>query len=157
MTPKSLLRLAECKSSFQELSEGNFQEILEDSSDKASRVLFCTGKIYFDLMKERQNQKKEGVVIIRMEQLYPIDETKLQKLIEKYASVQEWFWVQEEMGNMGAWRYIRPMIEKYLQGKSLQYIGQNENPSPALGFHKTFKKEYQRILQEAFGTRSTNE
>lgn len=154
MTPKSLLRLAECKSSFKELSEGSFQEILEDASKHAKRILFCTGKIYYDLMKEKQKQKKEEIVLIRIEQLYPLDETKLKSLIQKYTNVEEWFWVQEEMENMGAWRFIRPQIEKCLSNKSLRYIGQSENPSPALGFPKTFKQEYQRILQDAMGIRS---
>ena len=111
MTPKSLLRHPRCVSSLNELAEGSFQRIIPDQSgaspEAVRRVLLCTGKVYYELEKRRQELERDDVAIVRVEQLYPLPRKPLQDALAGYADGTPVIWVQEEPENMGAWRFLR--------------------------------------------------
>ena len=110
MTPKSLLREARAVSTLQECAQGKFQPIIPDSlgdPQKIRRILMCSGKIYYELAQQREALNRQDVAILRLEQLYPLDEHVLQSALALYAAGTPVWWVQEEPENMGAWRYLR--------------------------------------------------
>lgn len=153
-TPKGLLRYPQCVSSIEELAQGTFQEILDDPAPpkKARRLVFCTGRIYYDLATERAKDKKSDLALIRIEQLYPLHPERLQEIADKYADAKHCFWVQEEPSNMGAWGYMQPQLEKILRkGQVLQYIGRERSASPAVGSYARHKQEHAAIMQALFG------
>ncbi len=149
MTPKGLLRHPECVSTLQELSEGTFQPILDDPQEplEASRMLLCSGRIYYDLTQERKKRGRTDIAIIRIEELYPLHLEKIGQLIEKYRAVKEYFWIQDEPNNMGAWSYIRPYLEEIV---TLGYIGRNPSGTTATGSHAQHEKEHEQLMQKAF-------
>ena len=106
-TPKSLLRHPSCYSTIEEFTNGKFQEIIDDSIDTLSvkKLVICSGKLYYEILQERKENKRTDVAIVRLEQLYPIPEQQLQKIIKKY-NPEHRSWAQEEPENMGAWSYI---------------------------------------------------
>lgn len=148
-TPKALLRNPMVLSPLKDFAEGSFEEFLDDPKNisQPKRVLFCSGKVFYDLMTER---KRDDIAIIRIEQLYPFHREKFQKLVEKYKSAQELCWVQEEHSNMGAWNYIRPILQE-ATGKQVRYIGRGPSSSTAAGSYALHKKQYGQMMQEAFG------
>lgn len=148
LTPKGLLRNSLCTSELSALTSGAFEEFLEGPSpqQKPKRVLFCTGKIYFDLLTEK---KRDDIGIIRIEQLYPFHEEKFKHLLEKYQEVQEWAWVQEEPQNMGAWKYIETILKQFVP--HLHYVGRKESATTATGSNKKHKIEQANIIERAFG------
>lgn len=151
-TPKALLRHPECKSRLNELSQGTFEEFIDDSCppQHMKRVLFCTGKIFYDLIAARKDfGKVSEIAIIRIEQLYPFHTLKFQGLFKKYEHVKECFWVQEEHGNMGAWDYIHPVLEEALQRK-VQYVGRSRSASTAAGSYALHQQQQLRLMKEAF-------
>jgi len=147
-TPKSLLRETLCKSSFKDLITGNFEEVLEESSEvkNPEKVIFCSGKIFYDLIKKR---KKNTHLIIRIEQLYPLNKDKIKKSFEKYQNIKEFFWVQEEPENMGPWSYIHKPLEDLIQPLKLKYVGRRASASPAVGSHKQHMDELTILLNKA--------
>lgn len=150
LTPKQLLRHPLCVSKVDALEKGVFQEILDDpeSVKTGYRIVFCTGKIYYELSQLRTKEKLEGLVLIRIEQLYPLHKERLKSLIDAYAQASEFIWVQEEPKNMGAWSYIHLLIEELLPKKgSLKYLGRPESASPATGSYVLHKKELSNIFQ----------
>ena len=114
MTPKSLLRHPLAVSNLADMAGGGFQEVLDDAADikKPKRVLLCSGKIYYALLQGRQNVKRHDEAIVRFEQLYPFPEEQLQAIAKRYRQAREWYWVQEEPENMGAWQFVRYRMEK---------------------------------------------
>ena len=150
MTPKSLLRHPLAVSKTDDLSAGHFQPVLDDpnGSKKATTVLFCSGKIFYELLQSRNELKKTGIAIIRLEQFYPFPESELKKVFKKYGQAKKWFWVQEEPQNMGGWQFVRPRL-KAASGKSFAYIGRKASPSPATGFPGLGKIEQQAIIAQA--------
>ncbi|MBS0621290.1 MAG: 2-oxoglutarate dehydrogenase E1 component [Verrucomicrobia bacterium] len=153
-TPKALLRHPACVSSIRDLAEGSFQEVIEDGAIEAKRLLFCSGKIYYELLAEREKkglQKECG--LIRIEELYPFPKERVQKVLENYRDATQFFWVQEEHSNMGPWEYVRPHLAELLGAKgSLQYIGRDRSASPAAGSHALHKKQADEILMRAYPT-----
>ncbi len=148
-TPKALLRHPACVSSLNELSQGSFQEVLDDPSSPSSpkRLLFCSGKVYYDLLLKRD----ADTAIIRLEQLHPFPKELIASILSKYSNVQEVFWVQEEHQNMGPWEYIAPHFNELLGSKtSLKYIGRDRSASPAAGSYVLHKKQLEEIMQRAF-------
>ena len=144
MTPKALLRQA--TSSLQEFAQGEFQPVIADSAVKhARRVLFCSGRVYYDLLAAR---KTTDIAIVRVEQLYPLPTEKIEDVIKQYSGA-EWCWVQEEPRNMGAWSYIFPQLNM-LTPKAVKYIGREASASPAAGSHVLHKAGLAAFLQEAF-------
>jgi len=148
MTPKALLRHPACVSSLGELTQGGFQEIIDDpiaDPRKVRRVLFCTGKIYYDLLAYAQVNQRKDVAIVRFEQLYPMPEPQLDALYLRYPKA-EFYWIQEEPKNMGAWTYML----RFEQNRSLKLISRKSSASPATGYAKVHEREQQGIVQQAF-------
>lgn len=150
-TPKALLRNAACRSSLNDLAEGRFYEVLEDPllEKEAKLLLFCSGKIYYDLiqMREKQNQQ---CAIIRLEQLYPFPKHIVQKILAKHPNAICRF-VQEEPSNMGAWESLRFAFDELLGTKSpIEYIGRQRSASPAVGSYAVHKQQLEELLKKAF-------
>lgn len=152
MTPKSLLRHPEAVSLLTCFTSGSFNEILADADDPQAvrRVLFCSGKLFYQLRKQKTELKMNDIAIVRIEQLYPFPERQLKKIVSGYTHARKWTWVQEEPANMGAWTFIRPRIEK-VTGQALIYVGRKASSSPATGFPMIYKTEQKAIADEAVG------
>lgn len=147
-SPKSLLRHPEAVSSMKELTEGTFQEIIDDSSVNAKdvkRLLLCTGKVYYDLKAKQVKDKRKDVAIVRLEQLYPMPEEQSWKLIEKYKNAEK-VWVQEEPKNMGAFTFLR----RYTQFDDFKLIARKSSASPATGYASVHAQEQAKIVNNAF-------
>jgi 2-oxoglutarate dehydrogenase E1 component len=153
MTPKSLLRDPRVSSSLEELSNGGFQRIIPDSlpPKKVKRILLCTGKIYYELEKERTELKRDDVAIVRMEQLYPINLDEFESVLSKYPKGTPVIWVQEEPENMGAWRYLRAQFcETLFKKYPFSGVYRPASASPATGSMNSHKIEQKELLAEAF-------
>jgi 2-oxoglutarate dehydrogenase E1 component len=152
MTPKSLLRLPLAVSRLNDFTQGSFRGVLEDSEAdaSASTVIFCSGKIFYDLLQRRGELKRSDVAILRMEQLYPFPQNPLRVVMTRFKQAQRFAWVQEEPENMGAWTFIRPRLEAFLR-KPLTYIGRRESPAPATGFPHIYRREQAEIIDGAIG------
>ncbi|MFZ0565814.1 MAG: 2-oxoglutarate dehydrogenase E1 component [Chlamydiales bacterium] len=150
-TPKGLLRHPACVSKIEDLTEGTFQEILDDpqKNGKSTHLMFCTGRIYYDLIEEREKRNLHNVAIIRLEQLYPLHHDKLVQLLKKYKQVKKYYWVQEEPKNMGAYAYIAPLLEEIVSEK-LTYVGRRRSASTAAGSHSRHEKEHEQLMNMAF-------
>ncbi|RAP32731.1 2-oxoglutarate dehydrogenase E1 component [Candidatus Marinamargulisbacteria bacterium SCGC AG-439-L15] len=144
-TPKSLLRHPEVVSSVSELENGRFQELIDDDSvsvKEVKQVVLCTGKLYYDLLAACREKKRTDIALIRLEQLYPLPHKQLAKLKSKYKTVKNWFWVQEEPENMGAWSHVL----RHLKGFDLECISRRESASPAVGNSKVHAIEQDQII-----------
>ncbi len=154
LTPKGLLRFPPSASSVDLMKENTcFQELLDDplTPHPVSRLIFCTGKVFYDLIREREERKKRDVAIIRVEQLYPFHTQKVEKLLTRYQGFSTCYWVQEEHQNMGAWNYIKPHLQKLLPKKiELRYAGRRKSASTAAGFFALHKSELTQFLNQAF-------
>jgi 2-oxoglutarate dehydrogenase E1 component len=147
-TPKSLLRHPLCTSAISEFTESQFQEVIDDVLNPAgvSRVVFCTGKVYYDLLQHRMAEKNTDVAIVRIEQLYPLPIQQIKALLKKYVNASENIWLQEEPENMGAWSYLLRMLHDI----PLKLIARPESASPATGSHDMHEKEQQQLVKAAF-------
>jgi 2-oxoglutarate dehydrogenase E1 component len=152
MTPKSLLRAPECVSSLDDFSQGSFQEIIDDpkGSDQASRLLLCSGKIYYELEKRREETGAEQVAIVRVEQLYPFHAQRMEEIRKRYDRVEDIIWVQEEPRNMGAWSFIEPLLRNHF-GRDIRCVARDASPSPAAGSLKQHQQEQKLLIESAFG------
>ena len=152
MAPKSLLRHPMVVSDLADLVSGSFQEVLDDPDklNAPDRILFCSGKIYYELLQMRRKMNKLDTVVVRLEQFYPFPETQLKAVIKKYHGARQYFWVQEEPENMGGWFFVRPLIEK-LTGKTIKFIGRKASASPATGFPNIHRREQAAIIEDAVG------
>lgn len=158
MTPKSLLRNPNVVSTPQELTEGSVQEVIPSEVDDAERLLFCSGKVYYDLMKALEDEEQAGdVAVARLEQFYPFPEAEIRTELERHAGAEEVVWVQEEPQNMGAWTFVRPRFEALLDDihgrceKRLRYAGRPAMASPATGSAKVHRREQQALVGDALG------
>ncbi|MFO7977255.1 MAG: 2-oxoglutarate dehydrogenase E1 component [Bacteroidales bacterium] len=148
-TPKSLLRHPRCVSSLQELSQGSFHEVIDDQGadpEKTDRVLLCSGKIYYELLEEKQKKGFEDTAVIRLEQIYPIPAEQLKALHQKYNKARRWLWVQEEPQNMGAWAFLKlnvPFI-------NLSVIARPPSASPASGSSQFHQMQQKKIIEKSF-------
>lgn len=152
-TPKGLLRHPACVSTLNDLAEGKFQEIIEDPSppQTVKRLVLCCGRVYYDLAAERNKTKTDDMVIIRLEQLYPLHTDRLKELFEKYKGFESCIWVQEEPKNMGAWGYIYPILREFLpENMKVQYIGRPPSASPAAGSYALHKAQHADIMNALF-------
>jgi 2-oxoglutarate dehydrogenase E1 component len=148
-TPKSLLRHPKCVSKLEEFSSQKFKEVIDDTfiiSKDVKRILFCTGKIYYDLNDYRILNKINNVAIVRIEQLYPFPLNQVNKLFEKYSKATEFTWVQEEPENMGAW----PYLHRTLKSIKLNVIAREESASPATGSPKMHAAQQKSIVENSF-------
>ncbi|MEJ2005450.1 MAG: 2-oxoglutarate dehydrogenase E1 component, partial [Cyclobacteriaceae bacterium] len=146
-SPKSLLRHPEVISPFKDFTEGKFQEIIDDdkvTKKSAKRLVFCTGKIYYDLEEERQKNKIKDIAIVRIEQLSPFPKSQYDALLKKYPKAEK-FWVQEEPSNMGYWTYLL----RSLPDEDFKLISRKASASPATGYSKVHKEEQANIIKQA--------
>ena len=153
LTPKSLLRNPDASSTIEELCSGNFKNIIvDDTTGTIKKVIFCSGKIYFDLLKELKDKKIKGIKFVRLEQLYPFPESELVSFTNSI-KCKNFFWVQEEPENMGAWLMIRHRLEKVLnktkKGYKLGVISRNPSAAPAGGYQKYHQKRQKEIVSRA--------
>jgi 2-oxoglutarate dehydrogenase E1 component len=155
MSPKSLLRHPMVISPEKDFTEGRFQEVIDDTTVKANdvkRILFCSGKVFYDLLEEQTKGKHKDVAIVRIEQLYPFPYTKLDEVLSKYSKHTEVAWVQDEPFNAGAWGFIlRALYDHHMDVTKVKVIARDESSSPAVGYMKTFKAIQQELVEEAFG------
>jgi len=152
-TPKGLLRYPVCVNDIADLSKGTFNEILDDPNppSKISRLAVCSGRIYYDLIAEREKRKCNNLAIIRIEQLYPLHIERLKEVMGKYTNINEVLWVQEEPSNMGAWVFIRPKLQRLIpKDADFKYIGRARSASPAVGSFALHKREHAAILDAVF-------
>ncbi len=150
MQPKSLLRLPAAASSVADLSGSTFSPVLDDpiastEREKIRRLVFCTGKMYYDLLEKRESH----VALVRVEELYPWPHKQVAEIVDLYPEIEEVVWAQEEPKNMGAWSYVSPQL-RVSTGNALivRYVGRGERASPAEGYAETHKAEQERIVAE---------
>ena len=154
MSPKSMLRHPECVSPLKDfVGATKFKELIDDpeisakNGKKVFRVIFCSGKIYYDLAARKKEEKRDDIAIIRLEQLYPLPEKQIRELLEKkYTGAMEICWVQEEPANMGAWRHISSSLPDI----PFRLISRRRAASPATGFKKRHDEEQEIIISVAF-------
>ncbi len=148
-TPKSLLRHADATSALQELAQGAFQPILDDpdAPDPAhvSRIVFCSGRVYYDLAKARRDKQLSHIALIRVEQLYPVADLELQALLARYTKAAEIVWAQDEPRNQGPWRFMAHHLARFCKNP-LIYAGRPESSAPATGIASLHKKQLEEIL-----------
>lgn len=152
-TPKGLLRLPACVSSVEDLTKGEYQPVIDDPTTpkRVRKLIFCTGRIYYDLDAQRQKGDVKDLALVRIEQLYPLDIAGIKDVIAHYEPVDEFAWVQEEPMNMGAWSALAPQLVPLLpRGKELQYIGRPKSAATATGIPATHKREKASIFAEVF-------
>ena len=148
-TPKSLLRSAKAVSSLTEFTESSFHEVIDDTLDPATvrKIVFCSGKIYYDLLAAREAKGQTDVALVRVEELHPFPYQKVSAVLARYKPEVDLIWCQEEPRNMGAWRWI---YGRYLDvGRRLKYAGRLRNASPAAGSPKRHAEEHKRLIEEA--------
>ncbi len=154
-TPKSLLRHPRAVSTLSDFTTGGFTEILSDpgATDNAriSRVVFCSGKIYYDLLAAREDRKADHVALLRVEQLYPFTADQARDFLARYSPAAEVVWAQEEPRNMGPWRFVREQIQPLLDDtrREVRYVGRSESASPATGSGKRHQQEQAEIVNDA--------
>ena len=156
LTPKSLLRHKLAINSLEDFSEGQFNLIIDEvdpcQPPSITRIILCSGKVYYDLLELRRKNNLEHIVIIRIEQLYPFPETKLKKLTRKYPNAGDVIWCQEEPINQGAWYIIRHHLEAVLSDhQQLHYAGRKASAAPAVGVAKTHLLQQQNLVRQALG------
>ncbi len=149
-TPKSLLRHPRAVSPLADFTHGGFREVIDDetaSPEKVTRVVFCTGKVYYSLLAEREKLKNDTVALVRIEQLYPFPKTQVEAILKKYKKADDNVWAQEEPANMGAWEFIEKVFDKEHR---LRLIGRPASGSPATGSPKFHVIREQKILDKVF-------
>lgn len=160
MSPKSGLRHPQAVSAVKDFGpDTRFQEVIDDpnitgrDNTKVKRLLFCSGKVYFDLQNYKQANKRDDVAVVRVEQLFPLPVEQLNDIFKRYKKATDIVWVQEEPANMGAWQYIdgmrhNPALEL---PKAMQYVARKSSASPATGFKKIHDEEQAQLVAKAFG------
>ncbi len=159
MTPKSLLRHKLSVSKREDFTEKSFQTVIDETAEitpkQVKRLLFCSGKVYFDLIEARKEYNVQHVAIIRLEQLYPYPKVAISEALARYPHVKHRIWVQEEPRNQGAWWYMRAHIDVKLShndsGGHLEYVGRASSASPAVGYFEIHRQQRQALIKEALG------
>ncbi|ASD66909.1 2-oxoglutarate dehydrogenase E1 component [Pseudoalteromonas piscicida] len=154
MTPKSLLRHPLAVSSLEELSEGVFNNMIDEIDDinpeNVERVVFCSGKVYYELLQERRKQELNNVAIVRVEQLYPFPHKEMDEIMARYQHVKDFVWCQEEPQNQGAWYCSQHHFwEAIPAGANLTYAGRKASAAPACGYMSTHTKEQNALIADA--------
>lgn len=153
MSPKSLLRHPKAVSSLEELGQGAFQEIIVDKADskKINTSVFVSGKLYYELLEEKEKQKKDNIVLIRMEQIYPFAEKQIASALKSFPNLKNVIWAQEEPKNMGAFQHVyfkfQDMFKRENLKWDLEYVGRPERSSPATGSVYRHKAEQNEFIQ----------
>jgi 2-oxoglutarate dehydrogenase E1 component len=157
MTPKSLLRNPLVASSLKQLAEGQWLPVIDDARAKqnasaVTTLLMCSGKVYIDLISSEFREDSKDIAIIRLEQLYPFPSQEITALLNRYSSVRDVLWVQEEPENMGAWEFARPLLQELLPKRiPLRYVGRARSSSPAEGSAAWHAANQKALIKRAFG------
>jgi len=154
MTPKSLLRSKAATSQLSVLTGGRFQQVIGDrglgEAEEIRRVVFCSGKVYYDLAEKRDAEKIREVAVMRVEQLYPFPEADLRGFVNEFPNATEVIWCQEEPKNQGPWYHIRHHLQACIaEGQGLKYVGRAPSASPAVGYYTVHLEEQQALVKEA--------
>ncbi len=155
-TPKSLLRNKDATSPLSEFTKGGFQTIIPESkelkNEKVKRIVMCSGKVYYDLAKKREEKGLEDVAILRAEQLYPFPHKAFSNEVKKYPNATEIVWTQDEPQNQGAWFFVQHYIhENMMEGQKLGYSGRAASASPAVGYSHLHQEQQKALVEGAFG------
>ncbi|MBU0590464.1 MAG: 2-oxoglutarate dehydrogenase E1 component [Gammaproteobacteria bacterium] len=156
MTPKSLLRNKDAASPLIEFTKGTFQTVIPEQkdikADKVKRVVVCSGKVYYDLVKKREENGSDNVAILRVEQLYPFPHKAFAAELKKYPNATEVVWCQDEPQNQGAWFFVQHYIqENMVEGQKLGYSGRAASASPAVGYSHLHQDQQKALVEGAFG------
>jgi 2-oxoglutarate dehydrogenase E1 component len=154
MSPKSLLRHPLCTSTIEELAQGTFEpaigEIDDIAPENVKRVVFCSGKVYFDLLEQRRNNDQDDVAIVRIEQLYPFPMDDVRAKIAAYTNAKDFVWCQEEPQNQGAWYSSQHNFRAAIPvGAELNYAGRPASASPAVGYMSVHLKQQKALISDA--------
>lgn len=155
MTPKSLLRHKLAVSTLDDLASGSFNAVMpeQDAIDPAQvkRIIFCAGKVYYDLLQKRRDDEREDVAIVRIEQLYPFPYDQFRQQLELYPNAHELVWCQEEPKNQGAWYWLRDRFAKVMsEGSSVSFAGRHASAAPACGYPALHKQQQEELVARAF-------
>lgn len=153
MSPKSLLRHPLCTSSLEELADGTFQaaigEVDDIAPEQVKRIVFCAGKVYYDLLDQRRQNDQQDVVIIRIEQLYPFPMDDVRQLVSQYPQVTDYVWCQEEPQNQGAWYCSQHNFRAAIpEGAQIRYAGRPASASPAVGYMSVHQKQQKALVAD---------
>ena len=158
LTPKSLLRHKLAISTLEDLADGSFQTVIPEidtlDAAKVTRLVLCSGKVYYDLLEKRRAEGREDIAIVRIEQLYPFPEDDLMEAIAPYTNLTHAVWCQEEPMNQGAWyssqHHLRRSIGNHKTGLGLEYAGRDASAAPACGYASMHAEQQEKLLQDAF-------
>ncbi len=156
-TPKSLLRHPKCVSTVAELTDGRFQEVIDDASVAVRDVktlVFCTGKFYFDLLAEREKLNRDDVALVRLEQLFPVPAAQMQEIISRYKNADDIVWAQEEPRNMGAWSHL---LLHFPDAQRFRVASRRFYASPAAGSALRSKLRHQQVIDYVFDREKDNQ
>ncbi|MEH6517671.1 MAG: 2-oxoglutarate dehydrogenase E1 component [Halioglobus sp.] len=159
MTPKSLLRHKEAVSSLEDLANGRFQNVIDETDDidksKVERLIVCSGKVYYDLRATRRERGLDNIAILRLEQLYPFPEAELLQVLSGYTNVTDAIWCQEEPMNQGSWyasqHHMRRVIARHKVDVYLRYVGRDASAAPAAGYMALHIAQQEKFIDEALG------
>jgi 2-oxoglutarate dehydrogenase E1 component len=151
-----LLRHRLAVSTIQDLTSGGFQELIPEidnlNSKEVTRVVLCSGKVYYDVLQQRRDKQLNHVAIVRIEQLYPFPETALRNLLAQYTAAKEVVWCQEEPKNQGAWYCSSHHMQAALAPhQTLSYAGRDSSASPAVGYHSLHVEQQNKLVADALG------
>ncbi|MGL5107796.1 MAG: 2-oxoglutarate dehydrogenase E1 component [Vibrio ordalii] len=154
MSPKSLLRHPLCISTLEDLADGSFLPAIGEVDDlnpaNVKRVVFCSGKVYYDLLEQRRNNEQGDVAIVRIEQLYPFPKEEVEAVIAQYTNVVDYVWCQEEPQNQGAWYSSQHNFRSAIPaGADLKYAGRPASASPAVGYMSVHLKQQKALIEDA--------
>ncbi|MCF5132812.1 2-oxoglutarate dehydrogenase E1 component, partial [Pseudomonas sp. PA-6-4F] len=158
LTPKSLLRHKLAVSTLEDLAQGSFQTVIPEidtlDAAKVTRLILCSGKVYYDLLEKRRAEGREDIAIVRIEQLYPFPEDDLMEIIAPYTNLTNVVWCQEEPMNQGAWyssqHHLRRSIGNHNKALVLEYAGRDASAAPACGYASMHAEQQEKLLQDAF-------
>lgn len=154
MTPKSLLRHKKAVSTLDDLATGSFELIIPEvealDASQVTRVIVCSGKVYYELLEKRETLQRQDVAIIRLEQLYPFPYEEMEAVLAQYPNMKSLVWCQEEPKNQGAWFWVRDRFAKHLQNTILHYAGRDASAAPACGYPALHKEQQAALLEQAF-------
>jgi 2-oxoglutarate dehydrogenase E1 component len=160
LTPKSLLRHKEAISTLEDLAEGHFHNVLDETEaldrEAVQRIILCSGKVYYDLLAARRERGISNIAILRIEQLYPFPEAELLQALSTYPNIVDAVWCQEEPMNQGAWYQIRHHLEACISNQhSLRYAGREASAAPAVGSHDTHVAQQRLLVEQALLNRKS--
>lgn len=156
MSPKWILRHKLATSSLEDLGNGHFQNVVDDNSvdgQSVRRLIFCSGKVYYHLLEERDSRSIKDIALIRLEQLYPFPDKELDEILTRYTGLKSTIWCQEEPMNQGAWyssqHHMRNAVQRHDNSLDLNYAGRDGSAAPASGYMSVHLDEQKKFINEA--------